>query len=79
MTAAAWNYISRQNTIVQKSLLSARWSGAAPRRGRLVSDVGRPPVGGRFIQPERTPFYSVSTTEAGTGPSVSELMVKFRI
>ena len=30
---------------------------STPRPGRGVSDGGRPPVGGRFRQPDRTPFF----------------------
>ena len=52
----ARNYISRQNTIVQESVQWVPWPGPARRRGRGVSDGGRPPVGGRFRQPDRTPF-----------------------
>ena len=33
------------------------WPGPAQRRGRGVSDGGRPLVGGRFGQPDRTPFF----------------------
>ena len=33
------------------------WPGPAQRRGRGVSDGGRPPVGGRFRQSDRTPFF----------------------
>ena len=36
------------------------WPGPAQRRGRGVSDGGRPPVGGRFRQPDRTPFFRLT-------------------
>ena len=48
---------SRKNTIVQGSV---EWvPGPARRRGRGVSDGEQPSVGGRFRQPERTPFSRV--------------------
>ena len=36
------------------------WPGPAQRRGRGVSDGGRPPVGGQFRQPDRTPFFRLT-------------------
>ena len=58
----ARNYISRQNTIVQESVQWVPWPGPARKRGRGVSDGGRPPVGDRFRvrQPDRTPFFRLT-------------------
>ena len=51
---------SRQNTIVQKSVQCAPGPGPAQRRGRGVSDGGRPPVGGRFRHPDRSLFFRLT-------------------
>ena len=56
----ARNYISRQNTSVQESVQRVPWPGPARSRGRGVSDGGRPPVGGRFRQPDRTPPFRLT-------------------
>ena len=58
----ARNYFSRQNTIVQESVQWVPWPGPARKRGRGVSDGGRPPVGDRFRvrQPDRTPFFRLT-------------------
>ena len=55
----ARNYISSRNTIVQESVQWVPWPKPARRRGRRVSDGGRPPVGGRIRQPDsdRTLFF----------------------
>ena len=46
----ARNYISRQNTMVQESVQWVPWPGPRPGSERR-------PVGGRFRQPDRTPFF----------------------
>ena len=57
----ARNYISRQNTIVH---LGPPGQGVHSRPGAGleagVSDGGRPPVGGRFRQPDRTPYFRLT-------------------
>ena len=57
----ARNHISRQSIIVQKSVQWAPWPGPAQSAaGDSVSNGGRPPVGGRFRQPDRTPFFRLT-------------------
>ena len=53
-------YFSRPNTIVQECVQWVPWPGPARRRGRAVSNGGRPPVGCRFHQPDRTPFFRLT-------------------